>query len=55
MHIFDVETHFQGGWALVAEQFPYAAERPVRLCWIAISAGPEDDDRLAMHLSGEGG
>ena len=25
MHIFDVETHFQGGWALVAEQFPYAA------------------------------
>ena len=22
MHIFDVETHFQGGWALVAEQFP---------------------------------
>lgn len=24
MHIYDKETHFQGGWALVAEQLPYA-------------------------------
>ena len=24
MHIYDVETHFQGGWALVSEQLPYA-------------------------------
>ena len=33
---FDVETHFQGGWALVAEQFPYAAELLGPSCWIAI-------------------
>ena len=25
MHIFDKPTYFQGGWALVAEQLPYAA------------------------------
>ena len=25
MHVYDVDTHFQGGWALVAEQLPYAA------------------------------
>ena len=25
MHIFDPETYFQGGWALVSEQLPYAA------------------------------
>ena len=24
MHIFDKETYFQGGWALVCEQLPYA-------------------------------
>ena len=24
MHIYDVDTHFQGGWALVSEQLPYA-------------------------------
>ena len=25
MHIFDKPTYFQGGWALVAKQLPYAA------------------------------
>lgn len=25
MHIFDKATNMQGGWALVAEQLPYAA------------------------------
>ena len=24
MHIYDKDLHFQGGWALVAEQLPYA-------------------------------
>ena len=24
MHIYDKDTNFQGGWALVAEQLPYA-------------------------------
>ena len=24
MHIYDIENNFQGGWALVAEQLPYA-------------------------------
>ena len=25
MHIYDKEQNFQGGWALVCEQLPYAA------------------------------
>ena len=25
MHIYDKATNFQGGWALVSEQLPYAA------------------------------
>ena len=24
MHVYDMESNFQGGWALVAEQLPYA-------------------------------
>ena len=33
MHIYDMDTNFQGGWALVAEQLPYAvgAARSIRL------------------------
>ena len=56
MHIFDVETHFQGGWALVAEQFPYAAgaARSIMLDR-HLGLAPEDDDRLAIVFCGEGG
>lgn len=61
MHIFDVETHFQGGWALVAEQFPYAAgaarsimlDRHLGLTVSKAEGG--DDDRLAIVFCGEGG
>ena len=56
MHIFDVDTHFQGGWALVAEQFPYAAgaARSIMLDR-HLGLAPEDDDRLAIVFCGEGG
>jgi len=61
MHIFDVETHFQGGWALVAEQFPYAAgaarsillDRHLGLTTSKQEGG--EDDRLAVVFCGEGG
>ena len=61
MHIYDVETHFQGGWALVAEQLPYAAgaarsillDRELGLTKAKADGG--DDDRLAVVFVGEGG
>ena len=32
MHIYDVENNFPGGWALVAEQLPYAVGAAVAFC-----------------------
>jgi len=68
MHIFDKETYFQGGWALVAEQLPYAAGAAKSILLdqkLAISddsnfekqdvAPPEDDDRISVVFVGEGG
>jgi len=68
MHIFDKETNFQGGWALVAEQLPYACgaaksilqDRALGLTMGANGeltdvAPPEDDDRIAIVFVGEGG
>jgi len=68
MHIFDKENYFQGGWALVAEQLPYAggAAKSVLLDRaLGISdddnqekqnvAPPEDDDRISVVFVGEGG
>jgi TPP-dependent pyruvate/acetoin dehydrogenase alpha subunit/pyruvate/2-oxoglutarate/acetoin dehydrogenase E1 component len=68
MHIFDKEKYFQGGWALVAEQLPYAAgaaksillDRAMGLSDDeSISkhnkAPPADDDRIAVVFIGEGG
>ena len=61
MHIFDKKTHFQGGWALVAEQFPYAcgAARSIlldrHLGLTKSKADGGDDDRLAIVFCGEGG
>mmetsp|Transcript_20399 Transcript_20399/g.26454 ORF Transcript_20399/g.26454 Transcript_20399/m.26454 type:complete len:785 (-) Transcript_20399:426-2780(-) len=51
MHIFDKQTNFQGGWALVAEQLPYAvgAARSILL------DGIENDDRITVVFVGEGG
>ena len=61
MHVYDVDTHFQGGWALVAEQLPYAAgaarsillDRELGLTKAKADGG--DDDRLTVVFIGEGG
>lgn len=68
MHIFDKARYFQGGWALVAEQLPYACgaaksillDRALGLSDTADIvkqnvAPPVDDDRIAVVFIGEGG
>ena len=68
MHIFDKKTYFQGGWALVAEQLPYAAGAAKSILIdqaLGISddadiekqdvAPPADDDRISVVFVGEGG
>ena len=68
MHIFDKETYFQGGWALVAEQLPYAAGAAKSILMdreLGLSddenivkqnmAPPADDDRVSVVFVGEGG
>lgn len=68
MHIFDKPTYFQGGWALVSEQLPYAAgaaksiliERALGLSdnekqEKINQAPPAGDDRISVVFIGEGG
>lgn len=68
MHIFDKKTYFQGGWALVAEQLPYAAGAAKSILLdqaLGLSddeniekqnvAPPADDDRISVVFVGEGG
>ncbi|GFH59203.1 precursor of dehydrogenase pyruvate dehydrogenase E1, alpha and beta subunits [Chaetoceros tenuissimus] len=68
MHIFDKSTYFQGGWALVAEQLPYAAGAAKSILLdraLGLSddeniekqdvAPPADDDRISVVFVGEGG
>lgn len=67
MHIFDKETYFQGGWALVSEQLPYAAgaaksiliDRALSLSddenFEKSDKALEDDDRISIVFIGEGG
>ena len=68
MHIFDKHTYFQGGWALVSEQLPYAAGAAKSILLdrkLGISdnekyekhdvAPPSDDDRISVVFVGEGG
>ena len=68
MHIFDKKKYFQGGWALVSEQLPYAcgAAKSILLDReLGLSddenivkqnkAPPADDDRIAVVFVGEGG
>lgn len=68
MHIFDKKTYFQGGWALVAEQLPYAggAAKSILLDrYLGLSdddnvekqdvAPGDDDDRISVVFVGEGG
>ena len=57
MHVYDKDTHFQGGWALVAEQLPYAvgAARSILLDRERQPEKYRDDDRVAVVFVGEGG
>ncbi len=57
MHIFDLEHNFQGGWALVSEQLPYAAgaARSILLDRHLDPESTKDDDRIAIVFIGEGG
>ena len=57
MHIFDKATYFHGGWALVAEQLPYAvgAARSILLDRRLDPKGMIDDDRIAVVFIGDGG
>jgi len=57
MHIYDKDTNFQGGWALVAEQLPYAAGA-ARSILLDRHLEPEKyagDDRISVVFVGEGG
>ncbi|CAN0440530.1 unnamed protein product [Hapterophycus canaliculatus] len=47
MHVYDKATHFQGGWALVAEQIAYAAgaARSILMDRQLDPEGMKDDDR----------
>ena len=67
MHIYDQATNFQGGWALVAEQLPYAvgAARSIHMDRNLGYPGKqhrlhqfdkmEKDDRICVVFVGEGG
>lgn len=57
MHIYDAEHNFQGGWALVSEQLPYAAgaARSILLDRQLDPEGMKKDDRLTIVFIGEGG
>jgi pyruvate/2-oxoglutarate/acetoin dehydrogenase E1 component/TPP-dependent pyruvate/acetoin dehydrogenase alpha subunit len=57
MHIYDKETNFQGGWALVCEQLPYAAgaARSILLDRLLKPDEHKDDDRITVVFVGEGG
>merc|ERR1719182_384091 len=57
MHVYDPATHFQGGWALVSEQLPYAvgAARSILLDRMLEPEKFQGDDRIAIVFIGEGG
>ena len=57
MHIYDVEHNFQGGWALVSEQLPYAvgAARAIALDRHLNPEQTKNDDRITIVFIGEGG
>jgi TPP-dependent pyruvate/acetoin dehydrogenase alpha subunit len=68
MHIFDKEFYFQGGWALVSEQLPYAcgAAKSILLdqkmglsdddkCVKQNVPPPANDDRVTVVMVGDGG
>jgi pyruvate dehydrogenase E1 component alpha subunit len=56
MHIYDVEHNFQGGWALVSEQLPYAvgSARSILLDR-QLKSMDNDERRIAVVFIGDGG
>jgi len=57
MHIYDVDTNFQGGWALVSEQLAYAtgAARSILMDRLNYPEQYKDDKRMTVVFIGEGG
>jgi TPP-dependent pyruvate/acetoin dehydrogenase alpha subunit len=55
MHIYDMENNFQGGWALVAEQLPYAVGAARSIVLDKHLGTGEAEDRIAIVFVGEGG
>lgn len=57
MHIYDATNNFQGGWALVSEQLPYAvgAARSILLDRLLRPEETKGDDRMAIVFIGDGG
>ncbi len=57
MHIYDKDTNFQGGWALVSEQLPYAvgAARAILLDRLNDPEKFKNDNRMTVVFIGEGG
>ncbi len=57
MHIYDKDTNFQGGWALVSEQLPYAvgAARAILLDRLNDPEKFKNDNRMTVVFVGEGG
>lgn len=55
MHVYDMETNFQGGWALVAEQLPYAVGAARSIVLDKHLGTGEAEDRIAIVFVGEGG
>ena len=55
MHVYDMDTNFQGGWALVAEQLPYAVGAARSIVLDKHLGTGEAEDRIAIVFVGEGG
>ena len=55
MHVYDMETNFQGGWALVAEQLPYAVGAARSIVLDKHLGTGEAEDRITVVFVGEGG
>ena len=55
MHVYDMETNFQGGWALVAEQLPYAVGAARSIVLDKHLNTGEAEDRITIVFVGEGG
>ena len=55
MHIYDMDTNFQGGWALVGEQLPYAVGAARSIVLDKMLGREDAHDRITVVFVGEGG